>query len=77
MKRISPLVKTLLRRSEKERLQIATQLFQSIEQRIDPEIENAWRVEIRKRMKEMEKGERKWIPWTVVRQQLRRHLRAA
>ncbi len=77
MKKQSPLMSRLLRRPDKVRLQIATQLFQSIERRIDPEIEKAWRLEIRKRIKEMERGERKFIPWEVVREQLRKRLRAA
>jgi putative addiction module component (TIGR02574 family) len=77
MKKQSPLINRLLRRPDKVRLQIAAQLFQSIEQRIDPEIEKAWRIEVRKRLKEMERGERKFIPWEVVREKLRRHLRAA
>ena len=77
MKKQSPLISRLLRRPDKVRLQIASQLFQSIEQRIDPEIEKAWRLEIHKRIKEMERGERKFIPWEVVREKLRRQLRAA
>ena len=44
------------------------------EQRIDPEIEKAWRAEVRKRVTEMEEGKRRFVSWAVVREQLRKGL---
>lgn len=78
MRKLRPLIRKLLRQPERNRLQIATELFQSIEQqRINPEIDKAWRQEIRKRVSEMEAGKRKFIPWSAARERIRRKLRAA
>ncbi len=55
---------------EHERATLAGLLLESIEQAPDPEIEEAWKVEIERRIKELDSGSATLIPWEEVKAKL-------
>ena len=58
--------------SEKERATLAGLLIESLESEIDPDVEEAWRVEIERRVAELDAGTAKTVPWEVVKAKLLR-----
>ena len=58
--------------SEKERATLAGLLIESLESEVDPDVEEAWRVEIERRVAELDAGTAKTVPWEVVRAKLLR-----
>ncbi len=55
-----------------ERVQLAQELIESVDQEADPEIESAWESEIASRISKYERGEAKLIPATEVFEAARR-----
>ncbi len=62
-----------LRQPEKERARIAETLIASLDTTADLEIEQAWQHEIDKRLREIDSGSVKCIPWEEVRDRLHRN----
>lgn len=58
--------------SEKERATLAGLLIESLESEVDPDVEEAWRIEIERRVAELDAGTVKTVPWEVVRAKLLR-----
>jgi putative addiction module component (TIGR02574 family) len=58
--------------SEKERATLAGLLIESLESEIDPDVEEAWRLEIERRVAELDAGTVETVPWEVVRAKLLR-----
>jgi putative addiction module component (TIGR02574 family) len=58
--------------SEKERATLAGLLIESLESEIDSDVEEAWRVEIERRVAELDSGAAKTVPWEVVKAKLLR-----
>ena len=58
--------------SEKERATLAGLLIESLESEIDPDVEEAWRVEIERRVAELDSGTAKTVPWETIRATLLR-----
>lgn len=58
--------------SEKERATLAGLLIESLESEIDPDVEEAWRVEIERRVAELDAGTAQTVPWEVVKAELLR-----
>ncbi len=58
--------------SEKERATLAGLLIESLESEIDPDVEEAWRVEIERRVAELDAGTVETVPWEVVKAKLLR-----
>ena len=58
--------------SEKERATLAGLLIESLESEVDPEVEEAWRVEIERRLAELDAGTAKTVPWEDVKAKLLR-----
>ena len=56
--------------TEEERASLAGLLIESLEGEPDPDVEQAWAEEIRKRVAEVEAGTAKTVPWEEVRQRL-------
>ena len=56
--------------SEQERATLAGLLIESLESEIDPDVEEAWRVEIERRLAELDSGAVKTVPWEVVKAKL-------
>ncbi len=57
---------------ETDRAELAGLLLQSIEDELEPGIEEAWAAEIERRMADYHAGRVKTIPWSEVRAQLHR-----
>jgi putative addiction module component (TIGR02574 family) len=64
------LLKQALSLDEKDRASVAGALIESLQQETDPDAEEAWDVEIRRRVEELESGTVEAIPWTEVRKRL-------
>jgi len=56
--------------SEQERATLAGLLIESLESEIDPDVEEAWRLEIERRLAELDSGTVKTVPWEVVKAKL-------
>ena len=62
-----------LREPEKERARIAEILISSLENSFDKNVEFAWQEEVTRRLKEIDSGAVKCIPWEEVRDKLQRN----
>jgi len=62
--------------SEHDRATLAGLLIESLEAEPDPDVEAAWAAEIERRVKEIDAGTVKTIPWEEVRQRLLNRLNA-
>jgi putative addiction module component (TIGR02574 family) len=58
--------------SEQERATLAGLLIESLESEIEPDLEEAWRDEIERRVAELDSGTAKTVPWQTVRAELLR-----
>jgi putative addiction module component (TIGR02574 family) len=58
--------------SEKDRAMLAGLLIESLESEIDPDVEDAWRAEIERRVAELDAGTVETVPWEVVKAKLLR-----
>ena len=56
--------------SEEERATLAGLLIESLESEVDPDVEEAWRVEIERRVAELDAGTAKTVPWETLRAKL-------
>ena len=61
--------------AERDRADLIGALIDSLDSEIEEGVEQAWRVEIERRAKELESGAVKSIPWEVVRDRLARAAR--
>jgi putative addiction module component (TIGR02574 family) len=72
---VSPKAQQVLREalalSPRARADIAGTLLRSLDVEDDPEIEKAWAREVARRLKEIESGKVKLVPWAQVRRRLR------
>ena len=64
------LLKAALKLSPKERAAFAGSLLESLEEPSDPGAEAAWEIEIARRVKDIDDGKVKLIPWSTVRRRL-------
>jgi putative addiction module component (TIGR02574 family) len=64
------LLHQVLTLDEKDRASVAGALIESLHGDADPNVEEAWDVEIRRRVEELESGSVEPIPWSEVRQRL-------
>lgn len=62
--------------TDEERASLAGLLIESLEGEPDPDVEQAWAVEIRKRLAEVDAGTAQTVPWEEVRQRLISRLNA-
>lgn len=54
-----------------ERAEVAEQLLASLDEAPDTDVEQAWQEEVQRRLKQVERGEVKTIPWEEVQRRLR------
>ena len=62
---------------ESSRADLAAALIRSLEPPEEADVEEAWREEVRRRLRAYEAGETSTVPWSEVRDQLLAKLRAA
>ena len=60
--------------SEAERAELALSLIESLDGPADPDVEEAWRVEIERRIGQIDRGEVQLVPGDEVFAKLRRRL---
>lgn len=58
--------------SEQERATLAGLLIESLESEVDSDVEEAWRVEIERRIAELDAGTVETVPWEVLKAELLR-----
>jgi putative addiction module component (TIGR02574 family) len=56
--------------SDEERATLAGLLIESLESEVDSDVEEAWRVEIERRVAELDSGTAETVPWEVVKAEL-------
>jgi putative addiction module component (TIGR02574 family) len=56
-----------LRLSEADRLEVVEALYESLEAPLDPSVEQAWSVEIERRLADQDAGQVRPIPWSEAR----------
>lgn len=61
--------------SERDRADLNAALIESLHSEAEEGVEEAWRIEIERRAKEIESGAVQSIPWEVVRERLGRAAR--
>jgi len=59
-----------LRLSEEERAALASELLDSLDSEVDPDAEAAWAVEIRTRLKAIDSGQIRTVPWSEARRRI-------
>lgn len=52
------------------RAELAGRLLESLDQEVDDDVEELWRAEIGRRVKELDEGTAKTVPWSEVQRQL-------
>lgn len=63
-----------LKQTETERARIAETLIASLDAPLDREVERAWQIEIDNRLRQIDAGVVKCIPWEEVRDRLYRNV---
>jgi putative addiction module component (TIGR02574 family) len=61
--------------AERDRADLIAALIDSLDSEVEEGVEEAWRIEIERRAKDLESGAVKSIPWEVVRERLARAAR--
>lgn len=56
--------------SDEERATLAGLLIESLESEADPDVEEAWRAEIERRVAELDAGTAETVPWEIVKAEL-------
>jgi putative addiction module component (TIGR02574 family) len=67
---VEGIIEQALKKPEKERALIAERLISSLDSANDKDVELAWQKEIEKRLKEIDSGIVRCIPWEDVRERL-------
>jgi putative addiction module component (TIGR02574 family) len=70
MKDPNDLLKQALRLPPEARAALAGSLLDSLDQEVDEDAETAWHAEIDRRLKEIDSGEAKLIPWSEARRKI-------
>ena len=70
------LLQHALQLPEDDRLALATELLESVEGPEDPEWVAAWAAELDRRVRELDEGRAKAVPWTEVKAKLEARYRA-
>lgn len=65
------IVEQALKLSPNERAEVAEQLIASLDEAPDTGVEQAWQEEVQRRLRQIERGEVKTIPWEEVQRRLR------
>jgi len=73
---IDDLLRSAMELPAEQRLALATELLESVEGPEDPEWAQAWAAELDRRLKELDAGTVKPVPWEQVKARLLEHLRA-
>lgn len=61
--------------SEQDRAELIAALIDSLDSEVEEGVEEAWRIEVERRARELESGATQSIPWEVVRERLGRAAR--
>jgi putative addiction module component (TIGR02574 family) len=67
---VEDVLKQALTLDEKERASVAGALIESLHPEAEPDTEEAWDSEIRRRVEELDSGAVETIPWSDVRKRL-------
>jgi putative addiction module component (TIGR02574 family) len=75
-KKSEKLLEEALTLTPEERAEVAATLLESLDEQEDEAVEEAWVMEIEKRIREVESGHVKTVPWSEVRRRLRKAINA-
>ena len=65
------LLRTALALPESERAELAASLIHSLDTKTDEEVDEAWAVEIQRRIESIDNGEVELVPWDGVMREMR------
>lgn len=68
---LNTILKKILNMPQQQRAFIAERLIDSLDQRVEKDIEVAWQQEVHKRVLEAKEGKVNFLSWEEVRRQLR------
>jgi len=71
------LLKAALRLPPKDRAVVAQSLIRSLDEGVAPDVEAAWAEEITRRIKDIDDGKTKLIPWIQVRKSLYKKVKSS
>jgi putative addiction module component (TIGR02574 family) len=71
---VQRLLDDALRLPDQERAELAGLLIESLDEAQDADVQAAWSDEIARRLRELDSGAVKPIPWTEVRRRLRKNV---
>lgn len=69
---LDSLLKAALQLSDEERARLADSLLSTLEPAPEPDVEEAWAAEIERRSREFDEGKVKPIPWSEIRESVRK-----
>ena len=67
---VSELLKQALALPAEARAALAGSLLESLDDKVDPSVEQAWSLEIARRIEELDSGKVKPVPWAEARRQI-------
>jgi putative addiction module component (TIGR02574 family) len=67
---LSEILKKALELPPGARAALASSLLDSLEETVDPSAEEEWKIEIARRIEQLDSGAVKLIPWTEARKQI-------
>jgi putative addiction module component (TIGR02574 family) len=67
---LSDILKRVLEHPQEARAALAGSLLESLDETVDPSAEEAWALEIARRMDDLDSGKAKTVPWAEVRRQM-------
>jgi putative addiction module component (TIGR02574 family) len=65
------LLRAVLRLPLRDRALFAGSLIESLDEKVDPDAGSAWADEVARRVKDLDSGRMKTVPWSDVRKKLR------
>jgi len=67
---LSDILKKALELPQEARAALAGSLLESLDETVDPSAEEAWALEIARRLDDLDSGKAKTVPWAEVRRQM-------
>ena len=67
---VSDLLEKAMKLPSEARAALASSLIESLDEEVDKNVEEAWKTEIEDRLKQMDAGTVKLVPWAEVRKKL-------
>jgi putative addiction module component (TIGR02574 family) len=71
MQHVDELFETARKMPAGERAELAGRLIETLDEEVDADAEQLWSIEIARRVRELDEGTARTVPWSEVQRQLR------